>query len=608
MNWQFVLKAKPSANTILVEIITAFDELYNKIKVADKKSKATGSSIFKKLFKENPDLDTNFETVKKVYEEKMLSQMLSPELINENELLKRFSMIKELVVQKAKRETPDRSIEYNEKFFQELFSSKKNPANIKELLVIYQKKIADSVPERTRQRYTEANQENTARIQSLYKKNQEKPTVEQFRKNEVPNFDYVLVKVIVEGKEKPKKTGWTTDGNALFKVFEENSDKIESEVAKIDNVTETKVIFSPIRKNFGEKTSLEIETTAKNYNAIEVNQSNIANYLNVIEYLPSVSNLSKLDKQIFAVNVEKIKNVGLFGSKLSNVRQLLREVIISEPQALIAKFSQEQFKNRRKYGQYFLQDKGIPEAEQSTKLDTFLRQYALLKDRDDNQVYASDFEEKPKSEKIIVSQDDFRLYGQFATAYNSFLRRLNEGTVDEDFNEKIGALPFTDLLKQVVDEGREDETEVVSITQVSNAIKKQLDKTDRSFLNILLIVSFLGYGSRNGDEIFEVIDEYESELKEKRKELREKNREWRKGGKQGKKPTLENPPNNEEFNSKLERLFKENLNAFKEKLFEAVNTLLQGIAQKEDEKYFSIANNNKLISKLVESKLLEEAQ
>ena len=40
---------------------------------------------------------------------------------------------------------------------------------------------------------------------------------------------------------------------------------------------------------------------------MEVNQSNIANYLNVIEYLPSVSNLSKLDKQIFAVNVEKSK-------------------------------------------------------------------------------------------------------------------------------------------------------------------------------------------------------------------------------------------------------------------------------------------------------------
>ena len=598
MNWQFVLKAKPSANTILVEIITAFDELYNKIKVADKKSKATGSSIFKNLFKENPDLDTNFETVKKVYEEKMLSQILSPELINENELLKRFSMIKELVTQKTKR------TDYNEEFFQELFSSKKNPSNIKELLVIYQKKIADSVPERTRQRYTESNQENTARIQSLYKKNQEKPTVEQFRKNEVPNFDYVLVKVIVEGKEKPKKTGWTTDGNALFKVFEENSDKIESEVAKIDNVSETKVIFSPIRKNFGEKTSLEIETTTKNYNAVEVNQANIANYLNVIEYLPSVSNLSKLDKSIFSVNVERIKNVGLFGSKLSNVRQLLREVIISEPQALIAKFSQEQFKNRRKFGQFFLQNKKIPEVEQSTKLDTFLRQYTLLKDRE---LSSKDYEEEPKDERIIVSQDDFRMYNEFKGGYDRLMRNLEQGIVDEDFNEKIGGLPFTDLLRQVVNDGKEDETEIVSITQVSNSIKKLLDKTDRSFLNILLIVSFLGYGSRNGSEIFKVIDDYESQFK-KLKESREKLKAWRRGGKEGKKPKLEKAPDNEQFNSKLEKLFNENLNVFKEKLFEAVNTLLQGIARKEDEKYFSIANNNKLISKLVESKLLEEAQ
>jgi len=602
MNWQFVLKARPSPNTVLVEIVIAFDELYNTLSSGKRGSASTGSGVFKKMFRENPDLDTNFETVSRVYEQYTLSHLLVG--INEKELLDRFSKIKELVTQKAKRVTPDRSIEYNEEFFQELFSSKKNPANIKELLVIYQKKIADSVPERTRRRYTESNQENTARIQSLYKKNQEKPTVEQFRKNEVPNFDYVLVKVIVEGKEKPKKTGWTTDENALFKVFEENSDKIESEVAKIDNVSETKVIFSPIRKNFGEKTSLEIETTTKNYNAVEVNQANIANYLNVIEYLPSISNLSKLDKSIFSVNVERIKNVGLFGSKLSNVRQLLREVIISEPQALIAKFSQEQFKNRRKYGQYFLQDKGIPEAEQSTKLDTFLRQYSLLKGRE---LSLKDYEKEPRDEKIIVPQDDFRLYGQFVGSYNSFLKRLDEGTIDEDLNEKIGALPFTDLLRQVVNDGKEDETEIVSITQVSNSIKKLLDKTDRSFLNILLIVSFLGYGSRNGSEIFKVIDDYESQFK-KLKESREKLKAWRRGGKEGKKPKLEEAPDNEQFNSKLEKLFNENLNVFKEKLFEAVNTLLQGIAQKEDEKYFSIANNNKLINKLVESKLLEEAQ
>ena len=34
------------------------------------------------------------------------------------------------------------------------------------------------------------------------------------------------------------------------------------------------------------------------------------------------------------------------------------------------------------------------------------------------------------------------------------MRNVQQGTIDEDFNEKIGALPFTDLLKQVVDEER----------------------------------------------------------------------------------------------------------------------------------------------------------
>ena len=128
------------------------------------------------------------------------------------------------------------------------------------------------------------------------------------------------------------------------------------------------------------------------------------------------------------MNVEKIKNVGLFGSKLSNVRQLLREVITSESQALI-KFSQEQFKNRRKFGQYFLQDKGIPEAEQSTKLDTFLRQYTLLKDRE---LSSKDYEEEPRDEKIIVSQDDFRTYNEFKNGDDRLMRNVQQGTIDED--------------------------------------------------------------------------------------------------------------------------------------------------------------------------------
>ena len=68
-----------------------------------------------------------------------------------------------------------------------------------------------------------------------------------------------------------------------------------SPVAKIDNVSKQVSFFHQFARIL-RKTSLEIENTTKNYNAVEVNQANIANYLNVIEYLPSVSNLSKLDK------------------------------------------------------------------------------------------------------------------------------------------------------------------------------------------------------------------------------------------------------------------------------------------------------------------------
>ena len=92
LNWQFVLKARPSPNTVLVEIIIAFDELYNTLSSSKRGSASTGSSVFKKMFKENPDLDTNFETVSRVYEQYTLSHLLVG--INEKELLEKFSKVK----------------------------------------------------------------------------------------------------------------------------------------------------------------------------------------------------------------------------------------------------------------------------------------------------------------------------------------------------------------------------------------------------------------------------------------------------------------------------------------------------------------------------------
>ena len=591
MNWQFILKAKPSANTILVEIITAFDELYNKIKVADKKSKATGSSIFKNLFKENPDLDTNFETVKKVYEEKMLSQMLSPELINENELLKRFSMIKELVTQKTKR------TDYNEEFFQELFSSKKNPTNIKELLVIYQKKIADSVPERTRQRYTETNQENTARIQSLYKKNQEKPTVEQFRKNEVPNFDYVLVKVIVEGKEKPKKTGWTTDGNALFKVFEEDSDKIESEVAKIDKVKETKVIFSPIRKNFGEKTSLEIETTAKNYNAVEINQENLANYLDTFRNMQSMTDIKPLDKEVFTASAGKVKSKALFGGqKLTSVPKLIENILLLDSVSLLSRYIHPQLKSRRQYGQFFLHGKNIPEKEQDAILTEFVRQYTILEKevkegrRESTQLLITDYEtgdDEEISENIVVSEGNRTLYNEFSREYKNLLRNIQNNEVDEAFNRAIedSETVFTTALDTIIGKDEEDEYEGVSNPSSITKEVMKLSKSTEESLNILLkIIPMLRQGVDGNRDFYDKFDDFYDELEEDFESVDDK-----------------------KYDADFKKIFYEAHQVFKDAFIKSANEIMQGIAKKEDEKYFSLANNSKFISKLVENKLLEEA-
>ena len=587
MNWQFVLKAKPSANTILVEIITAFDELYNKIKVADIKSKATGSNIFKNLFKENPDLDTNFETVKKVYEEKMLSQMLSPELIDENELLKRFSMIKELVTQKAKR------TDYNEEFFQKLFSSKKNPANIKELLVIYQKKIADSVPQQSRSRYITGNQENTARIQSLYKKNQEKPTVEQFRKNEVPNFDYVLVKVIVEGKEKPKKTGWTADGNALFKVFEEDSDKIESEVAKIDNVSETKVIFSPIRKNFGEKTSLEIETTAKNYNAVEINQENLANYLNTFRNMQSMTDIKLLDREVFTASAGKVKSKALFGGqKLTSVPKLIENILLLDSVSLLSRYIHPQLKSRRQYGQFFLHGKNIPEKEQDAILTEFVKQYTILEKevkegrRKSTDLLVEDFEGEI-SENIVVSESNRTLYNDFKDGYKRLLQNIQNNEIDETFNRAIedSKTIFTTALDSILGKDEEDEYEGVSNPSSITKEVMKLSKSTEESINILLkIIPMLRQGVDGNRDFYDKFDDFYTELEEDFESV-----------------------DDEEYEADFKKIFYEAHQVFKDAFIKSANEIMQGIAKKEDEKYFSLANNSKFISKLVENKLLEEA-
>ena len=547
------------------------------------------------MFKENPDLDTNFETVSRVYEQYTLSHLLVG--INEKELLEKFSKVKELVTQKAKRVTPDRSIEHNEAFFQKLFSSKKNPANIKELLVIYQKKIADSVPKQTRSDYIKNNVENTARIQSLYKKNQEKPTVEQFRKNEVPNFDYVLVKVIVEGKEKPKKTGWTTDGNALFKVFEENSDKIESEVAKINNVTETKVIFSPIRKNFGEKTSLEIETTAKNYNAVEINQENLANYLDAFRNMQSMTDIKLLDKEVFTASAGKVKSKALFGGqKLTSVPKLIENILLLDSVSLLSRYIHPQLKSRRQYGQFFLHGKNIPEKEQDAILTEFVRQYTILEKevkegrRKSTDLLVGDFEvgeDEEISENIVVSEGNRTLYNAFKEGYKRLLQNIQNNEIDETFNRAIedSKTIFTTALVTII--GRDEEDDYEGVSNPSSITKEvmKLSKSTEESLNILLkIIPMLRQGVDNNRGFYDKFDNLYDELEEDFESV-----------------------DIEAYDADFKKIFYEAHQVFKDAFIKSADEIMQGIAKKEDEKYFSLANNSKFISKLVENKLLEEA-
>ena len=54
MNWQFVLKARPSPNTVLVEIVIAFDLEYTILLAVVKGSASTGSGVFKKMFRKIP--------------------------------------------------------------------------------------------------------------------------------------------------------------------------------------------------------------------------------------------------------------------------------------------------------------------------------------------------------------------------------------------------------------------------------------------------------------------------------------------------------------------------------------------------------------------------
>ena len=160
MSWTSLLKASPTYGQVLTELVMDEERLFNRIESAKKGSKATGSKLFKDAFKKYPDLDTNYSSIQSLYEENNMNAILNG--ASKEEMLDKFSKMKTILGSKPK--PPSRKIEHNAEFFDNLFKSDEEPSNIKDLLVIYQKKIAQSVPNRTRTRYTQENSKNKEKI------------------------------------------------------------------------------------------------------------------------------------------------------------------------------------------------------------------------------------------------------------------------------------------------------------------------------------------------------------------------------------------------------------------------------------------------------------
>lgn len=111
------------------------ERLFNRIESAKKGSKATGSKLFKDAFKKYPDLDTNYSSIQSLYEENTMNAILNG--ASKEEMLDKFSKMKTILGSKP----TSRKIEHNAEFFDNLFKSDEEPSNIKDLLVIYQKRL-----------------------------------------------------------------------------------------------------------------------------------------------------------------------------------------------------------------------------------------------------------------------------------------------------------------------------------------------------------------------------------------------------------------------------------------------------------------------------------
>ena len=313
--------------------------------------------------------------------------------------------------------------------------------------------------------------------------------------------------------------------------------------------------------------------------------------------MQSMTDIKPLDKEVFTASAGKVKSKALFGGqRLTSVPKLIENILLLDSVSLLSRYIHPQLKSRRQYGQFFLHGKNIPEKEQDAILTEFVRQYTLLekevKDgrRESTQLLITDYEtgdDEEINENIVVSEGNRTLYNEFSSEYKNLLRNIQNNEVDEAFNRAIedSETIFTTALVTIIVKDEEDDYEGVSNPSSITKEVMKLSKSTEESLNILLkIIPMLRQGVDGNRDFYDKFDGLYDELEEDFESV-----------------------DIEAYDADFKKIFYEAHQVFKDAFIKSANEIMQGIAKKEDEKYFSLANNSKFISKLVENKLLEEA-
>ena len=599
MSWTSLLKASPTYGQVLTELVMDEERLFNRIESAKKGSKATGSKLFKDAFKKYPDLDTNYSSIQSLYEENNMNAILNG--ASKEEMLDKFSKMKTILGSKPK--PPSRKIEHNAEFFDNLFKSDEEPSNIKDLLVIYQKKIAQSVPNRTRTRYTQENSKNKEKIYDLYKKYQKKPTIQQFVKNDLPNLDYVLVKLTSSSKmedeilENNKKLGWNYEKNTFSKIFENKSPTIDEEIEKFEGNFTKKVITSPIRFNFDVEAMDETVDSDKSYNATTINAQNIGNYMALVKN----NALDSKVKELFHVGLDRINKDTIFQSNQLN--PYFEKILITGVDETVSTLNVQKYQNRLKYAKAWSMERNIKVKDKekiNDMAESLMLEYSKL---------TSEQKERLNTGRSIKGKEEV---SSFYKDYQELLKKIKQEETPKDkvidselkYFEYIRSLTRKDLQIGINEKeereimewsafDEEPEIEGIGISGVDKALKRitKTNLTLDSFIKLTYLIA-LATKIEGDDRIVTIIQNAQTEIIEsiEASELRAELSDI----------------DESKINTDIKRGFLKCQEVFRAEFYKELNALIEKITDDSVKEFNPIRSNSTFMNQMVKAKLLEE--